>query len=419
MLNTLATQNSELEPTRRSRSQAKLANVVRKLSHEVYTAFQNVLTCSCAHSLGLGMAGVPRKDVILPGDDAQDVERAIPLDIILESGGKTQKWNRLRVQQAEDKVRSPTPPDVHSPISLPRSKSPRKVHWSSSWTNRTPSSTSCVTQTVTQTQHSSYLSASIHLSSGTVPPPITDLCHTIQKGQYNTTAATDCFGNISCNSRTFNLYHQDCQVDHVTLSTVLDDPGHGGLVTFNYIERLKLALSLSYSVLHLHKTPWLANTVGPEDITFLGDSQQALQNAACCPGRPYLARPMPSTTPGAGQMHPTQAEGRPMDLTILSLGLLLIQIMIGRRISDLALEPDMRMKSTLSKKELASKYIASVTESGGMNYAGAVQWCLGSILSVACLDDEKFSQDFYNAVIVRLEGDLGTQSLMTVSGSEK
>lgn len=187
---------------------------------------------------------------------------------------------------------------------------------------------------------------------------------------------------------------------------------------FSYTERLKLALSLSYSVLHLYKTPWLAKTVTPEDIVFLREQQHASPSAARYLGRPFLTKTLAGQAPSAAQIQSTQAEGRPIDLTILSLGLLLIQIIIGRQISDLALTPDIRMKSTLSKKEIALKYIASVMESGGINYADAVQWCLRSILSVACLDNEKFAQDFYDAVITRLEGDLRLQSLMTVSESD-
>lgn len=192
----------------------------------------------------------------------------------------------------------------------------------------------------------------------------------------------------------------------------------GGVVKINYIERLKLALALSYSVLHLYKTPWLAKTLDPKDIVFLREQQQASSKAACYFDRPFLAKTLSSTTPGAARVQQKQVENRPMDFTILSLGILLIQIIVGRQISDLDVTPDMRFQSVLSKKELASEYIASVMENGGMNYADAVQWCLGSIFSVACLDDEKFSQDFYTAVIIKLESDLGTQSLTTVSESE-
>lgn len=411
-LNTLATQNNVLEPTRRSRSQAKLAQIIRKLSKEVYSVFLSVLTCSCPHNLGLGLAAISRKDAILPEDDGYGTEMAIPFDIVLESDGKTQRWNRLRAQLVEEKDRQPMPPTADSPTSFSLSRSPRMVRWSSSLTIRTSSRTTYVTQTAPEKQSSSYLSASKHLSSNTLPTAITDLCLTLQMGKYKTFATSDCFGDISCNSRRFNLYHQDCQPDHLSairLSTILANQDIRGSLKFNYTERLKLALLLSYSVLHLYKTPWLANTVTPQDIVII--REHTSPNTSSYLSRPFLAKiPPSSATPSATPIQSTQAEGRPMDLTILSLGLVLIQIMIGRQISDLALGPDMGMKSTLSKKEVASKYIASVMESGGMNYAGAVQWCLGSILSVKCLDHEEFAQDFYNAVIVSLEGDLGLQT---------
>lgn len=358
------------------------------------------------------MAAISRKDAIFSEHDCYATEMAIPFDIMLESDGNTQRWNRLRVQLVEEKVRQPMPPTANSPTSFSQSKSPRRVRWSSSLTNRPSSRTNFVTQTATEKQSSSYLSASKHPSSDTLPTAITDLCLTLQMGKYKTFATSDCFGGISCNSRRFNLYHQDCQPDHLSairLSTILENQEIRGSLNFNYTERLKLALLLSYSVLHLYKTPWLANTVTPQDIVII--REQPSPNTPSYLGRPFLAKIQPSSaTPSATPMQSTQAEVRPMDLTILSLGLLLIQIMIGRQISDLALTPDMGMTSTLSKKDMASKYIASVMESGGMNYAGAVQWCLGSILSVKCLDHEEFAQDFYNAVIVSLEGDLGLQT---------
>lgn len=370
------------------------------------------------------MGAVSRKDVILPEGHWYNKTKTIPLDIMLDSGGETQRWNRLRIQLAKEKVRQPMPPTASSTTSFSRSKSPRRVRWASTLTNRTSSSTTgtCTTQTETVKQSSSLLSASTHLDSGTIPSAITDLCLTLRKGKYKTVATSDYFGDISCDSCTFNLYHQDCQPDHlgaIRLGAILEDQEVRRRLNFNYTERLKLAISLSYSVLHLYKTPWLAKTVTPQDIVFLTEQQQPSPNAASSLGRPFLAKtPTSSATPSASQVQSTQAEGRPVDLTIISLGLLLIQIMIGRQVSDLAVAPDMCIKSTLSKKDVASEYIGRVMESGGMNYVAAVQWCLGSILSVACLDNEKFAHEFYNAVIIRLEGDLGLQSSMKVSGSD-
>ncbi|KAL1848349.1 hypothetical protein Daus18300_013631 [Diaporthe australafricana] len=159
---------------------------------------------------------------------------------------------------------------------------------------------------------------------------------------------------------------------------------------FNYTERLKVALALSYSVLHLYKTPWLAKIMTPEDIVFLREEQDSQQPSYYL-DRPFLSKSLAMALPSTKDQAP-HTKGRPMDLTILSLGLLLIQIMVGRQVDDLGLSPEMRMDSTLEKKRKASEYTSSVMESGGINYADAVQWCLGSILSVACLDDERLEE---------------------------
>lgn len=57
----------------------------------------------------------------------------------------------------------------------------------------------------------------------------------------------------------------------------------------------------------------------------------------------------------------------------------------------------------------------SVLENEGMNYAGAVQWCLNSVLCGARLDDEKVGQEFHEAVIrvARLEADMRLQASIT------
>lgn len=364
------------------------------------------------------MAAVSRKDVILPDDD-YGTEISIPLDIMLESGGETQRWNGLRIQKAEEKVRQAMSPTADPPANFSHSRSSRRVRWSSSLTTSTSSSTTCVTQTTIQKQSSSYLSTSSlsiskHLRSDSLPPAITDLCLTLRKGKYNTLATSDCFGDIFCNSRRFNLYHQESHPDDlsaVRLSTILGNPEIRESLNFNYVEQLKLALLLSYSVLHLYKTPWLPKAVTPQDIIIVREQDQPSQNTSPYFGRPFLAKIPPSSAkPSAATIQATQAKGRPRDLTILSLGLLLIQIIIGEQSGDLALNLDMESSSMLSKKEAASKYDVDVIVNGGMNYAKAVHWCLENMFSVAHLDNEKFAQEFYNDVIVRLEDDLELQT---------
>lgn len=409
VLNTLANQNSELEPTRRSRSQAKLARLIRKVSQGIYAAFQNVLTsgCKCSHNLGLEMA--PRNDVILPGDEDDEAARSLDFSVAIGSYSQKQfqRWDRVRVQVAGNEIELPTPPSTPSP-GMRRSKPPRMVRWASSLTIRTTQTTASVTHATTH--HFSNVSASLHLGSGPPPSAITDLCHMLRNGKGKATVP-NCYGHISNKSSKFNVYHEDCQPENlstISLRALLEGQDHG-LSQFTYIERLKVALALSYSILHLYNTPWLARNVTSDDIVFLREEQ-----APTCHiyhlDRPFLSKSLSSTAASGQQQHLAQTTFRPVDLTILSLGLLLIQIIIGRHISNLTTVPDMGMESIIEKQRIASAMAGSVLENGGMNYAGAVQWCLSSILSVACLDDEKFGQEFHGEVIARLENDLRLQS---------
>lgn len=381
----------------------------------MYAAFHNAMACSCSHNLGLSMSGMARKDVVLAGEDEEFAAKAIPFDVVIGSAGETQRWHRLRVQLAENEAsRIHEPPVLLSPSEVTHSSSRRRIKWSPSLVYRTPQTTNCVIQTATPTDSSSHLSASTELEPGSAMPTtgINDLCRMLHRGKQKA-ASLNCYGHISCRSSKFNLYHQDCQPEHlraISLQTILQEKeAMGDHSNFNYTERLKVALALSYSVLHLFKTPWLAKIVTPEDIVFLREHQDAQQPFYYL-DRPFLSKGLAIALPSTCGDRAMHADGRPVDLTILSLGLLLIQIIIGRPVDDLGLSPDIRMDSTVQKMHKASEYISSVMESGGMNYADAVQWCLGSIFSVACLDDERFAQDFHGAVIVRLEGDLGLQS---------
>lgn len=95
-----------------------------------------------------------------------------------------------------------------------------------------------------------------------------------------------------------------------------------------------------------------------------------------------------------------------MNTTVLSLAALLIQLIIGKVVDSLDMKGDMdSMESILSKYDVGSRLNGEVMTSGGMNYASAVQWCLGTVLEVAGLEDDGFCQKFYGAVVTKLEED--------------
>lgn len=374
------------------------------------------MTCSGAHNVGLEMA--PRKDVILPGEEEEETARALHFGVIIESHDqqRSRRWEAVRIQLVQDKDALPTPPTTPS-SDVASSKSRLRVRWAPSLTIRSSSQiTDLTSHKTTFNASSSTLSSELSNTSFSQSLPITDLCQILQGGKGKATVP-NCYGYISSKSRKFNLYHHKSQPENLsamTLRTILDSSLDSGVNHFIYAERLKVALALSYSILHLYNTPWLAKIVTPDDILFIREQGQASGSSTHQLGRPFLAKVLSPASGGTFQSQPSEpAMFRPMDLTILSLGLLLIQIIVGRPIAELAIDPKMKvMDAILSKQAIASQMTGSVLENGGINYAGVVQWCLNR--SVACLDDEKLGQEFHEAVIVRLEDDLRLQTTVTL-----
>lgn len=409
ILNTLANQNCNLEPNRRSRSHVKLARLIQKLSQGIYAALQSVIICTCTSSHDLGLEMAPRNAALVPGDKEEEAAKSLDFCIIFGSHVRkqSQRWDKVRVRMAADELALPTPPTTPS-TGLLRPRSSLSARWIAFLADQSSQKTVSILNTSTKT---------------TVPqssPTITNLCSTLHQGKGRANVP-DCYGHIFNKTSRFNLFHEDCEPENlsvITLRTILDAHGSGGNHgQLTYGDRLRIALTLSYSVLHLYNTPWLARVVTPDDVFFLREQQTPDTHTY------YLDRPLLLKTPPKASAIPCHASPapllhemwrRPMEPTILSLGLLLIQIIVGRRIQNLTLDPDAGgIDAILEKQSTASQMTVSVLESGGMNYAAAVQWCLESVFRGAHLDDEKVGQEFHEAVITKLEADMRCQVSMT------
>ncbi|KAL1847518.1 hypothetical protein Daus18300_013941 [Diaporthe australafricana] len=82
---------------------------------------------------------------------------------------------------------------------------------------------------------------------------------------------------------------------------------------------------------------------------------------------------------------------------------------LGEHFDQLRIEHGMDMDGIVEKQTLALQMAGLVLQEGGMNYAGAVQWCLENHFSVATLDNEEIARQFYDAVISKLEIDMKLQ----------
>lgn len=96
---------------------------------------------------------------------------------------------------------------------------------------------------------------------------------------------------------------------------------------------------------------------------------------------------------------------RPINITILFFGALLVQIVIGEEINEHGVNDAMDMNTIPQKSEIGRQLENRLIENGDTNYASAERCCFDSVLIVAGFQNDTFCQGFYKAVVARLEED--------------
>lgn len=414
-LRALVQQNSALEPSRQTKAQEKAARLIRRLSAGIFSALQGAMTCSCIGSHDIGL-GIPRRGPsMVPNDKEEDIARELAFEVVLGTyKEKSQTWDKLRVKLTEEEL---TP---RVPISLPSwSRSPReRARWASSLFIR--SEKVDINSSASKSPINS--SADCVSNAASTRPPITNLCQLLRKGK---SVSPECYGSINGLSNTFDLFHQDCPgscCTSVTLREILE-ASRDSTAGFGYLERLRLAIRLSLGFIHLYGTPWLSKVVTLDDIVFLHGKDNAGHGTYYL-DPPFLAKQVPEASqkevaapllsahsfPVSQQQTSPAVTQRPLDCTLLSLGLLLVQIIIGEYSEQLRIEEGMTMDKMVDKQMQAMEMAGLVLQNGGKDYLGAVQWCLENFLSVANLDNTEFARQFYEAVISKLEADMDYQT---------
>ncbi|KAH6962119.1 hypothetical protein BKA56DRAFT_679652 [Ilyonectria sp. MPI-CAGE-AT-0026] len=175
-----------------------------------------------------------------------------------------------------------------------------------------------------------------------------------------------------------------------------------------YIGKLEIALAISTSILHLYNTAWLTKMITLDDVLFFrGKGDVSLSNVQSL-SRPFVAKGILE----ANQSHVGQSQQgtftqqRPINLMVLSLGVLLIQVIIGKAIETLDMTECMDLDAILAMNQAGKSFNGQILESGGMNYTTVVDWCLNTVFSTGGLENENVSQNFYVEVVARLEEDV-------------
>lgn len=355
-------------------------------------------------------------------DQGQDgVAKSLQFDIVVNMDNQiqTKRWDRIRVQLADSCLPSGltktfSPPSTRS--SSLRSKSPRRVKFASMISNQKPDRH---VLTVPGDSHIPSHLPALEPAKLLIPPtPVKNLCRLLREGKGNT---CDCYGSITNTSRKFNLYAQRCHPETqiaVQLRKVLEEQ-KSRTRRFDYPDRLKVALALSYSVFHHYNTPWLAKIITADDVLFFREDSTQSTCASGYLNKPLLTKklltPMASVTSASAKQTEEQSFviTRRINWTLLSLGFLLIQIIMGSNVDELEITSEADLDCLLEKQLKATELSVSrrVMTNGGPNYSAAAKWCLDNFLNGASLEDEDFCQKFHGEVIDRLEQDLKHQSI--------
>lgn len=441
VLHELAGQNRDLEPSRRRRSQARVTKLIRGLSRSIFDALRSAATCHCVQSHDVCLELVPRKVVLVPSDVEDEVAKNLNFHVVLGSyespsvgtgcSGQDEKrvtplkrptrWDSLRLQFEPKSEPNMKPPSLLSvPCSNTRSPSPRwrvRIREPLSLISKQKfTSSSTETLTVVSEKNIVVNTASVPVEASS-PVLKSDLCQVIFTWhEERREPMTERCGYIADPHRTFGLYPQHRHPESssaVTLRQMLEGK-NPEFQELGLLEKLRIALAISMSILHLYDTPWLAGVLTLDDVVFLQESQKAKSHPES-PLRPFVAKNFVRGSDGAAPLEaPPQSKSRKsfkaMNLTVLSLGAMLIQVMIGQAVPalDVPADSDIDLNGMLEKHEAGKKFTDEVLQSGGWNYMTVVKWCLEteSVLGIMGLEDEDFCQRFYEAVVARLESDI-------------
>ncbi|KAI0100519.1 hypothetical protein GGR51DRAFT_532330 [Nemania sp. FL0031] len=333
----------ELEAPRRQRFQSIVTSRLREVFQSIYDALRSAITCNCVYPHGIGLQISDMDIVMLPGDNEGAVARKLEFPVTFKVADKssniqmmhrseehlTSQWKTFRLKRADNDEGALNPAPL-SPSSVPFPPK-RRVRWDLLGK----------TQTVTSLQTTT-------MSTETSPAMVSNLCEFIQRRLQIT--AMDYLGYVMDTRRKFMLSplgDADKLHGYITLRQVINN-SFPELALSGFKGRFQLALSLSISFLHLNGTSWLARTVTLDDIVFMVEIEPAKRQSSGVLDRPFVIKavhntPAPQVVPPQTAPSSTSSStwelGSLMstNLSLLSLGALLIQIMFGRAEEELSM----------------------------------------------------------------------------------
>lgn len=183
------------------------------------------------------------------------------------------------------------------------------------------------------------------------------------------------------------------------------------------LTKLRIAHAIAASVLYIYDTPWLSQVITLDSIVFFldGDSNFQLDQIQPFVLRPIESKAEPSShsgsdlivssTHGALLLGYPVPRSRPLDATPFSLGLILIQLMLGY-VDDRLDLANMCSPTKTSRENVltfpivqdlhlhAIPLLYKLTEKCSIDFQNAVKWCLESYRGTRGFFDEAFCHAF-------------------------
>ncbi|KAI0163748.1 hypothetical protein BJ166DRAFT_527118 [Pestalotiopsis sp. NC0098] len=417
ILQGLVPQGINIMSNRRRRSQVRVIKLFRGLSRSIFNAMHNAVTCKCTNFHYIGIEMSARNAVLLPDDEEDKVAETFRYNVVLDSTDALTNWNCAKLQLENSRTVSVEKSAPALSVPAPLKEKRKGVSWPKfsetrgSQQDRTP--TPLPVRSMIQDLEIPLLTATTP-SRHDSPSLISNLCRLFhEKGAV--LHDSGCCGFISdTNTRRFRLSlpppEEPSRFSHaVKLHDLLSGVNaieKRYLPQFEYEEKLQLALTLANSVLYTYNTPWLTRNITANDVTLLSetDEKQSLESVKN-PFRPFFIKavPLSDRDDSAARVATNQ---RMINTTVLSLGALLIQIIIGSVEDSLAIPAMMNLEEVYVRREVASELETRVIENGGTNYAKVVSWCFDKAIGLAGFQNDSFCQEFYEVVIATLEEDV-------------
>jgi hypothetical protein len=178
-----------------------------------------------------------------------------------------------------------------------------------------------------------------------------------------------------------------------TLRSILEDPG------FSRRDRLRLAVTLSSSVLQLHETAWLDDDWGKEDIFFIKRAGKTYYQ------QPFVSRSTSKGTQRSSTIAPSSLRIIIRNHTLYALGVSLIELWYGKELSQLHRTEDGPVGEALSEFNTAYRLVDELYNEAGGKYSDAVRRCIRYDFDCRTnsLEDLGFQRAVYEGVVAQLK----------------